>query len=160
MVLLTTGILIFGGTALLFGIEYNDALEKLPLSTGLLASFFQSVTSRTAGFNTLELTSLTNASLLILIILMFIGASPGSCGGGIRTTTFALLFGLLWNRLKGKSRVHLFHRTVPEEIISRAIFIVLLAGGLIILLTTLVLLVENGNTPFLRVKGGADGNPL
>lgn len=154
LVLLTTGILIFGGTALLFGIEYNDALEKLPLSTGLLASFFQSVTSRTAGFNTLELTSLTNASLLILIILMFIGASPGSCGGGIRTTTFALLFGLLWNRLKGKSRVHLFHRTVPEEIISRAIFIVLLAGGLIILLTTLVLLVENGNTPFLRVKGG------
>jgi len=89
-----------------------------------------------------------------VIILMFIGASPGSCGGGIRTTTFALLGGLLWNRLKGKTQVHLFRRTVPEEVVSRAVILFALAGGLILVLTTLVLMVESGNQPFLKAKGG------
>ncbi|MBI4768494.1 MAG: potassium transporter [Deltaproteobacteria bacterium] len=154
LVLITTGILVFGGTLVLYGIEYNDTLESFSIPTRIMISFFQSVTTRTAGFNTLDMASLTNASLLVMIILMFIGASPGSCGGGIRTTTFALLAGLLWNRLKGKKRVHLFRRTVPEEVISRAIFLVTLAGSLILMLTTLILLVESGNLPFLKAKGG------
>lgn len=153
LVLITTGSLIFGGSLVFYGIEYNDALDGFSVPTGILIAFFQSVTTRTAGFNTLEMASLTNASLLVMIILMFIGASPGSCGGGIRTTTFALLAGLLWNRLKGKKRVHLFRRTVPEEVISRAIFLVTLAGSLILLLTTLVLLVESGNLPFPKARG-------
>ncbi|MEW6184132.1 MAG: TrkH family potassium uptake protein [Thermodesulfobacteriota bacterium] len=154
LVLITTAILVLGGAIIVYGIEYNDALEDLPVPQGMLIAFFQSVTTRTAGFNTIDIASLTNASLLVMIILMFIGASPGSCGGGIRTTTFALLSGLLWNRLKGKNRVHLFRRTVPEEVISRAMVLVALAGGLILLLTLLVLLVESGNRPFPQAKGG------
>jgi trk system potassium uptake protein TrkH len=123
------------------------------LITGLWVAFFQSVTARTAGFNTIDMAALTNPSLLVLIILMFIGASPGSCGGGIKTSTFALLAGLLINRLKGKSQVHLFHRTVPEEIISRSMALIVLAGSLVLVMTTLVLLVESGHAPFGMAGG-------
>jgi trk system potassium uptake protein TrkH len=153
LVLITTLVLIAGGAAVFYGIEYNDALDHYSIPTGILMAFFQSVTARTAGFNTLDIASLTNASLLIMIILMFIGASPGSCGGGIRTTTFALLGGLLWNRLRGKSRVHLFHRTVPEEVISRAMVLFALAFSLILILTALILIVESGNLPFAKARG-------
>ncbi len=107
LVLLTTTVLILVGLFVLYGIEYNDSLDRLPIPQGLLVAFFQSVTTRTAGFNTIDLAALTNASLLVMIILMFIGASPASCGGGIKTSTFALLGGLLWNRLRGKGHVNL-----------------------------------------------------
>ena len=153
LVLITTAILIFGGALVIYAIEYDEALEGFPLITGLWVAIFQSVTARTAGFNTIDLAALTNPSLLVLIILMFIGASPGSCGGGIKTSTFALLGGLLINRLKGKSRVHLFHRTVPEEIISRSMALIVLAGGLVLVMTTLVLMVESGNAPFGKAGG-------
>ncbi|MBI5584793.1 MAG: potassium transporter [Deltaproteobacteria bacterium] len=153
LVLLTTAVLIFGGMVFLYGIEYNDSLARLPVHQGLLVALFQSVTARTAGFNTIDLATLTNASLLVLIILMFIGASPGSCGGGIKTSTFALLGGLLWNRLRGKSQVHLFHRTVPEEAVSRAMALFALACGLVLVMSTLVLMVESGNVPFTKARG-------
>ncbi len=153
LVLIMTLVLILGGAGLIYGIEYNDALERCSFFSGLLAALFQSVTARTAGFNTLEMASLTNASLLLLILLMFIGASPGSCGGGIRTTTFAVLGGLLWNRLNGKRRVHLFHRTVPEEVVSRAMVLFSLAVSIILFMTALILIVESGNLPFPMAKG-------
>jgi len=153
LVLMTTAILIFGGALVIYAIEYDEALKGFPLITGLWVAFFQSVTARTAGFNTIDLAALTNPSLLVLIILMFIGASPGSCGGGIKTSTFALLGGLLINRLKGKSQVHLFHRTVPEEIVSRSMALIVLAGGLVLVMTTLVLMVESGHAPFEKAGG-------
>jgi trk/ktr system potassium uptake protein len=153
LVLLTSLLLIIGGTLVLYVTEYDDSLAYIPIHRGLLVAFFQSVTARTAGFNTIDLVTLTNPSLLVLIILMFIGASPGSCGGGIRTTTFALLGGLLWNRLKGRSRVTLFHRTVPEEIVSRAVALFAVACGLVLTLTTLILMVESGNVPYPVAKG-------
>jgi trk system potassium uptake protein len=153
LALFTTLMLIVGGMLLFYIIEYDDSLAHVPFQQGLLVAFFQSVTARTAGFNTINMVTLTNASLFVLIILMVIGASPGSCGGGIRTTTFALLGGLLWNRLKGKSRVHLFHRTVPEEVVSRAVALFAAATGLILTLTTLILMVESGNVPFPVARG-------
>jgi trk system potassium uptake protein TrkH len=153
LVLLTTTVLIFGGMLILYGIEYNDSLDRLPVHQGLLVAFFQSVTARTAGFNTIDMAALTNASLLVMIILMFIGASPGSCGGGIKTSTFALLAGLLWNRLQGKNHVHLFRRTVPDEAVSRSVALFALACGLVLTMTTLVLMVESGNVPFAKAGG-------
>ena len=84
LVLLTTTVLILGGLFVLYGIEYNDSLDRFPIHQGLLVAFFQSVTTRTAGFNTIDLAALSNASLLVMIILMFIGASPASCGAGSR----------------------------------------------------------------------------
>jgi trk system potassium uptake protein TrkH len=153
LVLLTTTVLIFGGMLILYGIEYNDSLDRLPVHQGLLVAFFQSVTARTAGFNTIDMAALTNASLLVMIILMFIGASPGSCGGGIKTSTFALLAGLLWNRLQGKNHVHLFRHTVPDEAVSRSVALFALACGLVLTMTTLVLMVESGNVPFAKAGG-------
>jgi trk system potassium uptake protein TrkH len=153
LVLLTTTVLIIGGMLFLYGIEYDDSLDRLPVHQGLLVAFFQSVTTRTAGFNTIDLAALTNASLLMMIILMFIGASPASCGGGIKTSTFALLGGLLWNRLRGKGHVNLFGRTVPDEVVSRSVALFALATGLVLLMTTLVLMVESGNAPFHKAGG-------
>jgi trk system potassium uptake protein TrkH len=144
LVLVTTFLLIFGGTLLLYGIEYNNSLKGHSVFQGLLVAFFHSVSARTAGFNTIDLNVFTNAVLLILIILMFIGASPGSCGGGIKTTTLALLGGLFWNRLQGKVRVSLYKRTLPEEVISRVMALFALSCVLVLIITTLILMVEKG----------------
>ena len=153
LVLITTFLLTTGGTLLLYGIEYDNSLERLSFSKGFMVAFFHSVSARTAGFNTIDLGIFTNAVLLVLIILMFIGASPGSCGGGIKTTTLAILGGLLYNRLQGKVRVNLNKRTLPEEIVSRAIAIFALSCGLVLALTTLILMVESGNIPFPKQPG-------
>jgi len=81
IVLATTGSLILGGTLLFLVLEFNNSLVTVPLHGKILVSYFQSVTARTAGFNTVNLYNLANPTLFVLIILMFIGASPGSCGG-------------------------------------------------------------------------------
>ena len=86
-----------------------------PILTKILISLFQSVTPRTAGFNTVDIGILTNATILLMIVLMFIGASPGSTGGGVKTTSAALLVMLMWNRLKGSVEVNIFNRTIPER---------------------------------------------
>ncbi len=87
----------------------------------LMDSFFQSITARTAGFNTVDMAALSHASIIILMILMFIGASPGSTGGGIKTTSFLVVIQLAVSRLKGKSRVAAFHRTIPNADIIKSV---------------------------------------
>jgi trk system potassium uptake protein TrkH len=141
IVVWTTGILILVGSALLFLLERNHILEGLPWHEKLFASFFQSITARTAGFNTLDIPVLGGATLFILIMLMFIGASPGSCGGGIKTTSLAVMAAILVSKIRGKDSVSIFHRTIPEETVSRALSIFILAvvtvtAGLVILLVT------------------------
>lgn len=153
LVLMTTLGLLAGGTLLIYGIEYNNSLEGLPFYKGLMVAFFHSVSARTAGFNTIDLAVFTSPVLLIIIILMFIGASPGSCGGGIKTTTFALLGGILWNRLQGKVSVNLYKRTLPEEIVSRGVALFAISCGLVLIMTTFVLMVESGNVPFPKKPG-------
>ncbi|MFQ6112805.1 MAG: TrkH family potassium uptake protein, partial [bacterium] len=91
IVLFITSILIILGFMFIFGLEYKNSLENTSLKTKTLASVFQSVTARTAGFNTLNIQALSNSTLLFLMMLMFVGASPGSCGGGIKTSTFAVI---------------------------------------------------------------------
>jgi len=87
----------------------------------LLSSFFQSITARTAGFNSLPIDKLTNGALIVLIILMAIGASPGSTGGGIKTTTFAIIMASFFTRLRSKEQVRIFERGIPEQIVTKAI---------------------------------------
>jgi len=140
LVLWTTLFLLAGGTVLLYFIEANNAFSGIPAGERLLASFFQSATARTAGFNTVAIHTLSNASLLLLIVLMFIGASPGSCGGGIRTTSLALLAYLFLNRLRGSSRVNIGGRTVPEKTVKKMISLIML-GGLVVVASTMLLLV-------------------
>jgi trk system potassium uptake protein TrkH len=141
MVLWTTLILIVSGAFLVFALERSHALGSLPWYEKVLTSLFQSITARTAGFNTLDIPKLGGATLFILVMLMFVGASPGSTGGGIKTTSLAVMAAILGNKIRGKDSVSIFRRTIPEETVSRALSIFILAvvtitAGLIVLLIT------------------------
>ncbi len=82
---------------------------------------------------------LTNATILLMIFLMFIGASPGSTGGGVKTTSASLLFLLMWARLRGNEEVNVFKRTIPKEVISRTIAIIFASGFSVSLVTSVLL---------------------
>jgi trk system potassium uptake protein TrkH len=140
LVLLTTGVLIAGGALLLYLFEAGNALKQASAGESFLASLFQSVTARTCGFNTVPIASLSNATLLVLMILMFIGASPGSTGGGVKTSSFALLVLMIANRIRGRDGVTIFRRTVPAEILVRTITIVIAASVAILAVASLLLL--------------------
>jgi trk system potassium uptake protein TrkH len=139
LVLWTTLVLLVLGSALLFFGEYVTAASGPTTMHKLLNAFFQSVTSRTAGFNTVSITSLSNVSLLTIIMLMFIGSSPGSCGGGVRTTSLALLAALVVNRLRGNTEVNIEGRTIPEQTVHRMVSVIVI-GVLLVVLSTLLLL--------------------
>ena len=96
----------------------------------MLASLFQSITPRTAGFNTVDIGLLTNETILMMILLMFVGASPGSTGGGVKTTSAGILFLLMWSRLRGREDVHVFNRTIPRELLNRTLSIILISIAL------------------------------
>jgi len=123
IVLITTTGLIVSGAALFWLFEEQYILRGLSPLTQFLVSLFQSVTPRTAGFNTIDIGQLTNATILLLLVLMFIGGSPGSTAGGIKTTSFALLLLMMWNRWRGNEEVTIFNRTVPRELIGRTLSI-------------------------------------
>jgi trk system potassium uptake protein TrkH len=141
IVLITTGALIFTSTILILGIEWNNSLSEFSFKDKILGAYFQSVTPRTAGFNTIDISRLTSACYFLMIILMFIGASPGGTGGGIKTSTFTTLFGSLRAMMKGKQAVEMFRRTIPADVINKALVIVvtsllmLSAFGFILLIT-------------------------
>jgi len=146
LVIITTAILILSGAILFYVFEKNHIIKDAPILNQILASLFQSVTPRTAGFNTVDIGLLTNPTILLLIMLMFIGASPGSTGGGVKTTSGALLFLMIWNRIKGNEEVNLFNRTVPKEIIGRTISIIF-ASAFSVCIVWSVLLIAGGGLP-------------
>ncbi|MDD5382814.1 MAG: TrkH family potassium uptake protein [Candidatus Margulisbacteria bacterium] len=126
LVVVTTLLLIIGGTLVYLILEYNNTLAPLALQGKVLASYFQAVTPRTAGFNTLDMGKLLPVSALFIMILMFIGASPGGTGGGIKTTTFALIASTIWATLRNSRDTVLFNRRVPAETVRRAFAIMIL----------------------------------
>ena len=123
IVLITTACLIVSGAALFWLFEQDYILRGLSPQAQVLVSLFQSITPRTAGFNTVDIGQLTNATILLLLVLMFIGGSPGSTAGGIKTTSFALLLLMMWNRWRGSEEVTVSNRTVPKELIGRTLSI-------------------------------------
>lgn len=126
IVLVTTLFLVFAGAALFFIIEYNNTMQGMNLGERILASLFSSVTTRTAGFNTIDSGALTGASKLIMVVLMFIGGSPGSTAGGIKTTT---IFVLVVNLISGISRGHsgsVFKRRFDDEAVHKSSTVFLL----------------------------------
>lgn len=143
LVLTTTALLLVVSTLLFLLMEWDNTLKPLSLSARPLAALFQAVSARTAGFNTVAVGSLANETLFFMILLMFIGACPGSCGGGIKTTTFATLVVLGASRLGGRGRTQIFHRTIPETSVDRAVSLVMIsvlvvaAGTMILLMTEL-----------------------
>ncbi len=144
IVLLTTLILLVFGAVLFYLLEKHYILRDLPLKNQILASLFQSASPRTCGFNTVDIGLLTNGAILLIMVLMFIGASPGSTGGGVKTTSAALLTLLIWSRFQGNEEVNVFKRTIPRETIIRTIFIIFASAFSISLITSILLLVAPG----------------
>ena len=142
-VLATTFILITSGTLLFLLLEPHNSLKGLSLTENILASLFQSISSRTAGFNTVDLSLLSDGAASLLIFLMFIGASPGSCGGGIKTTTFFVLFSLVKNRLRGNATVNVFKKSLGKESLSKSVSIFLLSISLVTLVLFLLLMSDH-----------------
>ena len=120
IVLLTTAVLIFGGAWLFYLFERQNLLVGMSPSGQILTSLFNSVTPRTAGFNTVDTAALTDASKLFTVILMFIGGSPGSTAGGVKTTTIVVLYLYLWSTIQRTYGVNAFGRRLEEDALKHA----------------------------------------
>lgn len=144
LVLLTTGFLVIGGTVFVLAFEWNNPNTLGPMGIGekLLNGFFQSVTLRTAGFAAVDQALLTDGGKAISMLLMFIGGSSGSTAGGLKTVTFVVLILFILARIRGKSYVTVFRRTVPTEKVTDAMtltsvmFFLALFGGVFLCATS------------------------
>ncbi|WP_017324930.1 TrkH family potassium uptake protein [Synechococcus sp. PCC 7336] len=148
----TSLLLLLAGTAFFLGTEWDnpETLGSLSFADRLLAALFQSVTARTAGFNSIHQSALESSSLFVVIILMFIGASPGGTGGGVKTTTLGTLLACTRSALRGgDSSVLVFRRTVPETLVNKAVGILMGSAMLVALSTTLLSLIDGDRFAFL-----------
>ncbi len=141
LVLTASAVLTFGGAVLFFFAERRGVLAGFSLPSQLLAAFFQSVTARTAGFNTVDLASLSGAGSLLMLALMFVGAGPGSTGGGVKITTVAVCLLSLWNFVRGRREVSVFNRRLDEGQVRRSaagvtLYLVLALAGCYLLLAS------------------------
>lgn len=141
VVLLTSAVLTVAPALLLLTLEWQHSLAVLAWYERPFAALFQAVTLRTAGFNTVSFAAMAPATLLLSCVVMFIGASPGSCGGGIKTTTATALAALARSELRG-TRPRLFDRQLPESTLARAVTVAVLSVLLVLLFTFLLLLTE------------------
>lgn len=151
LVLVVTGLLIVGGTISLLLLEWSNprTLGDLPVIDKVLVGAFHAISARTAGFNTLDLSLLSNASLYLIVILMFIGGSPGGTAGGIKTTTFGIIGVFVWTTLTRHGDVEFFWRRVPTMIVHRALTLAILAMFLLTVFTHGLSMVEPH--PFLSL---------
>lgn len=151
IVITITLLLIAIGTLLIFLFEYNNpkTLGPLDFPTKILAALFQAVTPRTAGFNTLSLSDMTVASKFLTIILMFIGASPAGTGGGIKTTTFAVILYTVLSVIQGEEETVLYKRTISRNIVYKAVAISFISVFIIFSVTMVLSITETSN--FLTV---------
>jgi trk system potassium uptake protein len=145
VVLSASGVLILVGAIVIFIFEFTNmrTLGSLNWSGKILGSLFQSVAPRTAGPNTLDLAGLRQATQFFIVILMFIGASPGSTGGGIKTTTFTILIGAVIAMLRGKEDIVLFRHRLGKDRILKAITLTLFALFLVMFVTMLLTTTED-----------------
>lgn len=120
IVVVTTAILIVAGTIIIYIFEYNNTLAEHSGFGKIVTAFFGAVTPRTAGFNTVDYSALNFSTIMIVFLLMFIGASPGSTGGGIKTSTFAIATLNFISLAKGKDRIELFRREIADISVRRA----------------------------------------
>ncbi|MCA9092174.1 MAG: hypothetical protein KDA68_01705, partial [Planctomycetaceae bacterium] len=148
IVLATTAILLVFGTVVIYLLEWNGIVGKMPVGEGIATSWFQSVTCRTAGFNTIDIAALQPSTKLFCIFLMFVGASPVSTGGGVKTASFALGALAFISILRGREQVELMGRTIPESLIKRAFTIVGLSV-IIVMTSTMMLVIFEGQQHML-----------
>lgn len=130
-VLVTTAVLIAGGAIIIAALERNTIGAHESAAHRIFTPIFQSITCRTAGFNTLDIGALGDATLFLMIFLMFVGASPGSTGGGVKTTTLAVMSAFTVARVKRSRRVNLFKKSIPEDAVTRSAALALVSIGII-----------------------------
>ena len=152
LVLLWSLALLVGGMLVYLALEWDNVLAGMPPGERVLAAWFLSVTPRTAGFNTVDYGQMASQTLFFTIFLMFVGASPGSTGGGIKTTTFGLLVALVIARWRGRGRASIFHRTIPHAVMDRALLLAMLAWALVSLGIGLLAITETGDLPYLEER--------
>ena len=147
IVLSTTFILLFGGTFLFYILEYDNTLAIHKGFGKVVTAFFGAATPRTAGFNTIDTSALHFSTLMIVILLMWIGASPGSTGGGIKTSTFAIATLNFLSLAKGKNRIEIYKREVADISVRRAFALISLSLMVIGIGTILIVTFDSDKTP-------------
>jgi trk system potassium uptake protein TrkH len=149
----STIVLVLAGMVVFYLIERRAAYMGMPLSAKLANAFFQSVTPRTAGFSTISQVNLTEVSVLVTIILMFIGVCPGSTGGGIKATSMAVILLVVFNRFRGRSSATAFRRSISNESIIQAITVFILASMVIALSFAALMFVQEKSMPHATAQG-------
>jgi len=142
-------ILIFAGALFFLVVESTRSMVGEPLGTQWWNALFQSVSARTAGFNSVDINAWSDAPVLVLVILMFIGASPGSTGGGIKTTTIGVLVLSLVAVVRGREDVEYHGRRIPQDIVTKSISIMLLSLALVTVFTLALMITETA--PFRSI---------
>ena len=144
LVVKITAMLLIMGTIIIFLLEMTNlkTIAGLDSSGKILGALFQSITPRTAGYNSLDMTQLRIGTWFILIILMFIGASPSSTGGGIKTTTFGVLLAAVIATIHGKEDAEVAERRIAKDLVYKAMTITMLALSWVALVTLVMSLME------------------
>ncbi|MBU4446379.1 MAG: TrkH family potassium uptake protein [Candidatus Marinimicrobia bacterium] len=142
VVVISTLFLIFGGMLLIYGIEHRGNLVRFDLKTQYLAVFFQSVTLRTAGFNTIDIATLRIPTLFIMVLFMFIGGASGSTAGGVKVNTVSVIFAYLKSTFNNRKETTLMNSYISKRIINKSFLIVLLSLGAVFIGTFILSLVE------------------
>lgn len=147
IVLLMTAGLILAGAVVVFALEYRNPMTLGDLSFGekILASFFQSVTTRTAGFMSISQADLSDATSIFCILLMFIGGSPAGTAGGIKTTTMALLLIATLSVVKGKEEIVAFRRSIPVQVVRKSLAVTIISITITLTAIMLLLVFEQGS---------------
>ncbi|WP_346916360.1 TrkH family potassium uptake protein [Clostridium sp.] len=147
---MSVGLVLFGFIMfLIFEISNPETLEPMSIRGKLLSAFFASVSPRTAGFNSIDLTSMTIASTFLTIVLMFIGGSPGSTAGGIKTSTAGVLFMTIISVINGREDTELFKRRINKETVYKSLSVVVIALALVFTVTILLSITERASgAPF------------
>lgn len=143
LVLITSFILIITGFVIILAEQFINSNNSLSVGEKIYTSLFHSVSARTAGFNTINLNYFSLGSVFILLILMFIGASPGSTGGGVKTSSAGMVIMYFRSKLKGMDKTSLFYRTIPKDNIEKAFIMIIISFLLISLSFLLILTFEN-----------------
>lgn len=146
--LFTTALLLVAGTFFYYLFEKENLLAGMNGKDQFLASAFSSVTARTAGFNTIDTGALTNASKLLTMLLMFIGGSPGSTAGGIKTVTALVLVAYVWSNLRDSKGVNIFNRRLDDDVIRKASNVVVIS----MLMAVVSVIFICFNQPYLAVE--------
>lgn len=158
--LIATAVLLVVGPLVVLSFEWTnpDTLGPLHLGDKLLSGWFQGVTPRTAGFNTIDIGAMNEPTLFVISALMFIGAGPASTSGGIKVTTFAVLAYVIWSEVRGDRDVNVFRRRLPTPMVRQALAIALLSIGLVVTMSLVLMASDDlALTPALFEASSAFG---